>query len=80
MVEGGEEVFGAEGVEQFYHGDVKRQLQGLTQAEGAVKLAVEVLRGIGAEADGAIFDQGFGMAQASIEGEGVNHWFQCRTW
>ncbi len=79
VAEAAGELAGADGGEHLDGGDIERVLQRLAHGHGAVVALVEVLGRVGAEARGAILDQGFGVGDAGLEGETVDEGFQRRA-
>jgi hypothetical protein len=69
------EAAGADFVEHRDRRHVERKLQGTAHRHRALEIEIEILRRIGAEADGAILDQGIGMDETVLEAEPIDEGF-----
>ena len=65
--------------EQLHRRHVERHLQGLAGRHGALEGEVEILGPVGAVASRPVVDQGLGMGDPVLEGEGVDEGLQGRT-
>ena len=77
--QGGDQLAGADPVEQQDRRHVQRMLQGHARCHRAVEIAVEILRRIAADAHAPVIDPAVQQHDLFVEGHAVDEWLERRS-